>query len=85
MQIRSIRSRLLITEPSLFFLAAGLFLPLESDLVRFGSVVHEGLFEPGVLQCFLGCYPFLRVVDEYPPEEVEELTVEVGVGWYCFL
>jgi len=38
-----------------------------------------------VLQCFLGCYPFLGVVDEYPPEEVEELTVEVGVGWYCFL
>lgn len=38
-----------------------------------------------MLECFLGCDALLGVVYEYPPEEVKELLVEVGVTRYGFL
>lgn len=51
----------------------------------FGSVVHEGFFEPRMLQSLLGRDSLLGVVHEDPSEQVEELPVEVGVARDGFL
>lgn len=50
-----------------------------------GSIIHERLFEPRVLEGFLRCDSLLGVVNEDPFEEIEELSVEVGVSWDGFL
>jgi hypothetical protein len=71
--------------PALFFLAPGLLFSFQTDLMRFCAVVHKRLLEPRVLQSFLGRDSLLGIVYEYPPQEVEELFVEVGVARYCFL
>lgn len=80
----SVLSRLL-TEPALLFHSAGLLFPLQLDPVGFGSVVHEGFFEPRMLQSLLGRDSLLGVVHKDPSEQVEELPVEVGVAWDGFL
>jgi hypothetical protein len=38
-----------------------------------------------MLESFLGCYPFLRVIDKYSLQQVEELFVEICVRRYGFL
>jgi hypothetical protein len=38
-----------------------------------------------MLQGLLGSYTLLGIVDEYLPEKVEELAVEVGMTGYGFL
>jgi hypothetical protein len=54
-------------------------------LVRFGTIVHERLFKPGMLKGFFGSDPFLRIIYEYALKEFEELPIEGSVGRYCLL
>lgn len=77
--------RPLLPIPSVCLYPSRLPLPLQTNLVRLCAVVHERLLEPRVLERFFGGDAFLGVVDEDAAEEVEELAVEVGVAWYCFL
>lgn len=49
------------------------------------SVVHERLPEPWVLQGLFGGDALLGIVDENLSEEVEELTIEVGMAGNGFL
>jgi hypothetical protein len=53
--------------------------------VRFGAVVHERFFKPGMLEGFFRSNPFLRIVYEYALEKFEELPIEGSVGRYCLL
>lgn len=75
----------LFTESALLFRSTGLLFPLQLDPMGLGSVIHERFLEPRMLKCFLGCDSLLGVVHEDASEEVEELSVEVGVGWDGFL
>jgi hypothetical protein len=38
-----------------------------------------------VLQSLLGCYPLLWVIDKNASEEIEKLSVEVGMAGYGIL
>ena len=51
----------------------------------FGAVIHQGLFEPRVLQSFLGSDAVLRVIHEDLLQEIEEQFMKLGVGWDEFL
>ena len=79
----SIRSIPLV--PKHFLLSPGLLFPFQSDLVSLCPVIHERFFEPRMLQRILRCDALLWVVDKYPPQEIEELLVEISVSWYSFL
>lgn len=55
--------------------------PLEANLGRLGAVVGLGHFlEPRVVERLLGSDAMGRVVDEYFPQQVEEILKEGRVG-----
>ena len=75
-----------VEQPSFFLLLlSNLLFPLQPDLVSLRPVIHERFLEPGMLEGLFGGDPFLRIVDEDPLQQVEELFVERGVGWDRFL
>ena len=49
------------------------------------AIVDQALFEPRMLQRLLSRDALLGIVDENLPEQIEELFVEGGIGWYEFL
>lgn len=56
-------------------------LPLEANLLCFGTVVFEMLPEPIVLQCLVCSDALLRIVDEYLLEQIKKLPIELSVWW----
>jgi hypothetical protein len=60
-------------------------LPLNLDLLSFGAVIFIMFLEPIMLQSLVCCDTLLWVVDEDLLEQVEELAVELIVGWDDFL
>ena len=53
--------------------------------MSFSPVIDDALLEPPMLQSFLGSDAVLRVIDKDAPKEIQELSVELGVGKYEFL
>jgi hypothetical protein len=53
--------------------------------MSFGAIIHKRFLEPWMLQGLFGRYTLLGIVDEYLPQEIEELAVEVGVTGDGFL
>lgn len=49
------------------------------------AIVNDRFFEPRVLESLLGSDAVLRIVHEYPLEEVEELSVKRRIRWNEFL
>ena len=74
-----------LSVPPILILAPRFLFPLQTYLVRFGAVVHERFFKPGMLEGFFGSDPFLRIIHEYALKEFKELTIEGSVGRYCLL
>jgi hypothetical protein len=74
-----------LSVPPVLILAPRLLFSLQAYLVRFGTIVHERFFKPGMLKGFFGSDPFLRIIYEYALKEFEELPIEGSVGRYCLL
>lgn len=64
-----------------------------TDAVCLGAVVNETFFKPWVFQRLLRCDSILGIVDKDALQQIQELTVERGVGgnevleeceWICW-
>jgi hypothetical protein len=66
-------------------LEASSTLSFDFDLFGFGAIVFVVLFEPVMLQGLVCCDTLLWIVDKDLLEQIEELAVELVVGWDDFL
>ncbi|KAH0356858.1 hypothetical protein KCU81_g586, partial [Aureobasidium melanogenum] len=60
-------------------------LPLNLDLFSFGAVIFVVFLEPIMLQSLVCCDTLLWIIDKDLFEQIEELPVELVVGWDDFL
>ena len=60
-------------------------LSFDFDLFGFGAVVFVMFLEPVMLQGFVCCNTLFGVIDKDLLKQIEELAVELVVGWDDFL